>query len=303
MQGEIDTFDPRAGVGEIAGIDGVRYRFAVAEMGAAPAAMGVWVNFVAGADGVARNITLAQAPARETDFDLGRVVRRTFALLRRRWALGLFAAAILVGIPTAVSALGSAEMVGTLSTRTLWLGAVASQVGHYLLMGLMAVAAADPLREYKAPLSETLLAWAKMIPALLGLGLLTTLGVFAGYILIIIPGVILSLSWSVACPVLMIERRRIVESLGRSRDLTSGHRWSIFGLFAAYGVLWWILRLAFRAVCEAAFGRDPQVQVICDALIAWVTDLVLAVGISALYFELKTVKEGDEPHQLAAVFD
>ena len=39
MQGEIDTFDPRAGVGEIAGIDGGRYWFAVGEMGAASAAV------------------------------------------------------------------------------------------------------------------------------------------------------------------------------------------------------------------------------------------------------------------------
>lgn len=48
---------------------------------------------------------------------------------------------------------------------------------------------------------------------------------------LIVPGIILWLGWSMSVPVLIQERRGVFGSMSRSRALTKGNRWSLFGLF------------------------------------------------------------------------
>jgi hypothetical protein len=50
--------------------------------------------------------------------------------------------------------------------------------------------------------------------------------------LILIPGVMLLMMWSVGMPVCVVERLGPFGSLARSRELTKGHRWKILGLFS-----------------------------------------------------------------------
>jgi hypothetical protein len=302
LWGHVDVVDPTTGIGVVRDEHGARFRFGRDDfvMGSSPA-LGQRVAFSPGTDGRAERIRLVASTV--GSFELGRVVRRTLWLMRRRWALGVTASAVLVGAASAAQQLGHARMASDLSTWVYWLGLIGSQIGHYLFVALMAGVAIGDLRGARRPVNETLSKWAMAIAPLCALGALATLGIFGAYLLVIIPGIMLSLSWSVAAPVLMIERRRVIESLRRSRDLTSGYRWKIFGLFLAYGLLWWIVRFALRAVVHAAIGQRPETQIACDAVVRTLGGVVVALGISALYYELLTVKEGDEPDEVAAVFD
>lgn len=302
LRGQIDIVDPATRIGVIRDLYGARFRFGRDDLATGtPLVVGQTVDFTAGADGRAEQIRAVGSSAGA--FDLGRIVRRTFWLVRRRWALGIGASAALVGISSALQALGYAKLAGDLSTWVYWLGLIASQIGHFLLIGLMANVAIDDLRGRKRTIGEALSTWARTALPLAGLAVLATLGIFGAYLLVIVPGVMLSLSWSVAGPVLTIEGRRITESLGRSRDLTSGYRWKIFGLFLAYGVLWWVVRFALRAVVHASFEGRPEAQIASDAVVTALGDGLMALGMSALYYELRTVKEGDEPDEVASVFD
>ena len=56
-----------------------------------------------------------------------------------------------------------------------------------------------------------------------------------GMILLAVPAVLLSM-WLVAMPVCVAERLGVVRSLGRSRELTKGNRWRIFGLVVLMNV-------------------------------------------------------------------
>ncbi|WP_348640382.1 ATP-binding cassette domain-containing protein, partial [Mesorhizobium sp. M2D.F.Ca.ET.226.01.1.1] len=56
-------------------------------------------------------------------------------------------------------------------------------------------------------------------------------GAGIGLVLLIVPGIILWLGWSMAVPVLIQERLGVFGSMSRSRVLTKGNRWSLFGLF------------------------------------------------------------------------
>ncbi|TIP97719.1 MAG: hypothetical protein E5X61_40330, partial [Mesorhizobium sp.] len=103
----------------------------------------------------------------------------------------------------------------------------------------------------------------------LGIGLLAVLGAGLGLILLIVPGIILWLRWSVAVPVLVQERLGVFGSMARSSDLTKGSRWALFGLFLVMIVAVIAIELAL-GTATALFG-DGVVGAVMDALVTSVT--------------------------------
>jgi hypothetical protein len=79
---------------------------------------------------------------------------------------------------------------------------------------------------------ETLVQFLKLffatLPALLILILLTTLATVLGMVLLIIPGIIISVGLTFAIHVVVIEGLGPIEAMKRSWYLTSGYRWQIF---------------------------------------------------------------------------
>ena len=64
---------------------------------------------------------------------------------------------------------------------------------------------------------------------LVGLAIVAGIGIAIGFVLIIIPGLILLTIWAVAAPVMVIEHPGVFAALGRSRDLVRGFGWPVFG--------------------------------------------------------------------------
>jgi hypothetical protein len=58
---------------------------------------------------------------------------------------------------------------------------------------------------------------------IVGLSFLTGLGIAAGCVLLIVPGVILALRWSASIPILLAEDVRVTESMGESWARTKGN--------------------------------------------------------------------------------
>lgn len=54
---------------------------------------------------------------------------------------------------------------------------------------------------------------------LIGAGLLAALGIAGGFLLLIVPGLYLLTIWAVIAPVIVVERRRVFDAFGRSRQL------------------------------------------------------------------------------------
>ena len=67
------------------------------------------------------------------------------------------------------------------------------------------------------------------VAGVLGVYLLTSLGIMLGFLLLVIPGIILSVRWAIAVPILIGDDAGIIESIGRSWRETSGHFWPILG--------------------------------------------------------------------------
>lgn len=121
---------------------------------------------------------------------------------------------------------------------------------------------------------------------LVGVSILFGIGVAIGFVLLIVPGLILLTIWSVVAPVTVLERPGVFRAFGRSRELVRGHGWNVFGVI----VLVFLIVLAVSLVAGAvtaplgAAGR-ALIQWAVNAALAPVTALSAAV----LYFELRRV--------------
>jgi hypothetical protein len=132
----------------------------------------------------------------------------------------------------------------------------------------------------------------------IGVALLSGLGISLAAILFVIPGIIVACMLYVAVPVCVIEKAGVFESLNRSGVLTRGYRWQIFGLLALVtiaafiggivvgwlgGVVLWARLLSFGwQIVTTAFG---------------------AVLVAVVYHDLRVAKEGIDIDSLANVFD
>jgi hypothetical protein len=128
--------------------------------------------------------------------------------------------------------------------------------------------------------------------------LLVGLAVTGGYVLLIVPGIMIAVATSLALPAVTVEGLGAVDGFKRSLDLTRGHRWSIFAAFLA------ILALNFAiSLLGALLGIIPIVGVLMNLAISLVTATIPYVLPAVVYHDLRVAKEGVDTSQLAQVFE
>ena len=156
-------------------------------------------------------------------------------------------------------------------------------------------------------------ALAGLLP-LMALGVVIAIGTIVGTLLLIIPGIILMLMWSVAAQAMVAEQCGPRAALARSRMLTEGARGRIFAMAlvvgaVAFGAVMLGDRLAIGYYGEDVFARLSTFAQGFPAgylLARLVSDTVLT-GVSAalygaLYVELRNWKEGAPADALAEIF-
>lgn len=256
--------------------------------------------------------------ATSSHFDFGRVVSNTFSVIGRNIRELAILSVVLVGLPSALLSWGqlalnpAAEPKGVTTSAALialLIGYLTTVIGSTLLqastvrvtVGTLNGDATSAFRELR-----------KSIPAILplfGLGIVMGLGIMFGLLFLIVPGVILMVIWVVAAPVCVLERPGVFGSLSRSRNLTRGHRWPIFGLFVVYVVAYFVITMVLGGIVgagAAAIGGESAID--AAALVAAtiggaLAGIVTSAGVASIYYELRVIKEGVGAAQLAAVFD
>ena len=115
-------------------------------------------------------------------------------------------------------------------------------------------------------------------------GIVAGIGVVIGFILIIIPGLFLLTIWSVAAPVVVLERPGVFAALRRSRELVRGNGWQVFGVIAVL----YILVSVFSFVIEgAADSAGAGVGIVVRVIVGVLTAPLVALASSVMYFELR----------------
>jgi hypothetical protein len=139
-----------------------------------------------------------------------------------------------------------------------------------------------------------------VLGSLILIALVAGIGIVIGFVLLIVPGLILLTIWSVAAPVVVIERPPGLGALSRSRELVRGNGWPTFGVIFVLGVAVSIVAGAIEIGAESAgTGVGIVVRVIVGVLTAPLSALAAAV----LYFDLlrlsgstpATAPPGQEP--------
>jgi hypothetical protein len=132
------------------------------------------------------------------------------------------------------------------------------------------------------------------------------ISVAAACLLLVVPGIMLGIRWLVALPAMAIEDVDLPSTLGRSRDLTQGSRMAVFGLVALFTVVVLVLSVILRATIGGGLGRyvaRPDIYTFgLLPLLTLATASVGAVGLGAIYVELRRVKLGTEAALAAETF-
>jgi len=118
---------------------------------------------------------------------------------------------------------------------------------------------------------------------LVGASILAGIGIGIGFILVIIPGLILLVIWAVVAPVIVLERPGVFAAFGRSRELVRGNGWNVFAVIV-------IVFLSVAVISSAAGLASDSLGSVGRALVQWVVNSALApvtaLSASVLYFAL-----------------
>lgn len=239
--------------------------------------------------------------------DIGRVLQRAFETIGRNAAGFILLCVALAGVPSFAFewiALSNdpdpADMFsgpGALVNLAAWLLSIFTS---YLLNAALVRSVILDLSGRPADLGGSLTGALALVLPMIGLVILSGLGIGFGLILLIVPGIIFYIMWIVAVPVLVEERAGVLGSMSRSAELTQGSRWRIFGLL----LIFIFFNGAMVAVTQAIVGGEqrPLVLALASAVAATAYALLGAAMTASLYLELRTVKEGATADGLADIF-
>jgi hypothetical protein len=116
-------------------------------------------------------------------------------------------------------------------------------------------------------------------------------------LLLIVPGILLYLRWWVFMPAMVIEDLTPSASFERSKELTQGRRWAIFGLSALILVIEIAVMFGLVMLLEGLGGSI--IITVLGVLFTTFSSVVAAVG----YYHLRVEKEGVIIDDIAKVFD
>lgn len=132
---------------------------------------------------------------------------------------------------------------------------------------------------------------------LLAVSLLFGIGVGIGFVLLIIPGLILMVIWAVVAPVMVLERPGVFECFRRSRELVQGNGWNVFGVLV-------VVFLGVVVISEVAGLVSDPLGSVGRALVQWVVNAAVApltaLSAGVLYFALRgqRYESGQRSHPL-----
>ena len=220
---------------------------------------------------------------------IGAVLDETWTLFTR-FFLRFFAIALVVFVTVNLlyglvdAAISSDNTGATLAVAILALVTVV--IGMTWLQGAFVYAVQDARDgSFDSSMGEVFSRVSSSIAPLIGASLLAGLGIAVGILLLVVPGLVLLTIWAVIAPVIVIEKRRAVESFGRSRDLVRGHGWTVFGIVVITG----LLSAVASALLEAAFSFLPRfLEIVVGGTIAQaVVAPFSAIAIAITYFRLR----------------
>jgi MFS family permease len=250
-------------------------------------------------------MTEASLPPRFSlsDFRVGGVLNRTLSVLSRNF-LTFFVVTTVAGLPSILlsqsvtdgSNLSVAELFGL-----LLLGGFLAIVLYTLSQAIVLYGAFQDMRGRSVSLAESLQVGLRRFFPIIGVAISVSFAVMVGLMLFIVPGFIWLTMWFVATPACVVERLGPFNSMGRSADLTKGHRWKIFGLMMLIFLIGAVASSLIGGISALVGGS--MLQLIVSVIWNGIWGAFYAVAAVVTYHDLRVAKEGIDIEQIASVFD
>ncbi len=215
-----------------------------------------------------------------TQLDVGAVVRKVFRIYVDQ-APVLMPAAAVVFIFTGIigGVLDESKSAGAVLLAEL-IGLVATTLFTGMVVELVADVEAG--RGQATP-GQLLRAVSPVLGQLIGVGILAAIGEVIGFIFFVIPFLILITIWSVAAPVVVLERPGVFAALARSRELVRGNGLRVFAVILLLDVL---LVAVAAAIFVAAQSAGEAAGIVARVVVGVLTAPLSALAAAVLYFEL-----------------
>ncbi len=216
--------------------------------------------------------------------EVGSVLSETFSLYGSQAGVLLpmaflfyLAVAILDGLAGSSLVLVLVASIVGIAAGTLYQGTVVNLVRDVQ----------DGRRDFSA--GELLSSATPFILPLIGAGILAGLGIGIGFVLLIVPGLILLTIWSVIAPVIVVEKSGVMDSFGRSRALVRGNGWPVFGAIFVTFLIVIVAGILFVAIAEG-ISDGPFARIVFSLLASTLTAPIGALVASVLYFRLRAIE-------------
>lgn len=156
--------------------------------------------------------------------------------------------------------------------------------------GLVIKCTFDILEGRKVNMKNNLLLTLRSLGKILGVSFLTGVLIISGITLLIVPGIIVAVVFSLSIPALIYERLGVFGSLKRSKELTDGAWWKTFLLLVAVLALLIVAYLSAEILAAVAAIRQSTTKVIAATLIISFVEPIYPISISCLYYILRRQK-------------
>jgi hypothetical protein len=210
----------------------------------------------------------------------GRVISEAFATYRDHAGALLGGAIIVIGIAGVIDGLLSRSG----SLFLVLLGSAIGLAASFLYTGYVVKLVQD-VRDGQRDFSvgELFSNAAPYIGTLILNGILAGIAIFIGFILIIVPGLILLTIWSVVSPSIVVENKGVFEAFGRSRELVRGNGWNVFIVILLAFLIVFAVGTVLGIIGASA---SDAVGVVLGAIGNVLTAPIAALVASILFFDL-----------------
>jgi hypothetical protein len=236
-----------------------------------------------------------------TEFRVGAVLARSLGVLRNNIVPFGVLSVMFMAVPFVLTlmlvplfaGLGAGAGVGILPVVLIWI------LMYFMLSAVLMYGTISDLRGKRATIGESLRWVLGLVFPIVGITIVATLGIFAGVMLLVVPGLILLTMWWVAVPAAVVERTGVGASLRRSTELTSGYRWPVFGVFITV----YVVQMLLEFVANRIFGGIEFLETLVSFVISLFVIAFYAVVSAVSYHDLRVLKDGVDVDDIARVFD
>ncbi len=205
-----------------------------------------------------------------------------------------------LGVTFAVGAWDAPEAPGGWHAWGLFPALVITVLAFSLVTATIMHVVVQQRRGVDVRISESVsVAFRRLLP-FMGVGIVSAILVFLGFLVLVIPGLILYCMFFVVQPISVIERSSVTESLRRSVQLTQGKRWTIFCTLIGLSIVQSVLQFILSLVAAVPAMVSPWLGAVSSIAIGVAMLSIFPVAIAVTYDGLCRVTEESAPPQLAS---